>query len=189
MQEQALIPQYIVLKGNSVFQNMLAVMGGLLLLSLLAQVSIPLPFTPVPITGQTFGVTLVALAWGYRRAVAILGSYLILGSLGLPIFASGGSGFAGATCGYLLGMFIASFVMGFLADLGWTKSFARTLGAAYCGSLIVFTCGLWVLSFYIPKQSLLMAGLYPFLIGDCMKNTLASLIVTKTRPFVFKSLH
>lgn len=180
-QDQALIPRLLIKKGNLVSHNMIAVLFGIALLSLLAQVSIPLPFTPVPITGQTFGVALTALLWGRKRAVACVVGYLGLGAAGVPVFAAGSFGLAwGPTLGYLIGMLIASFAMGTLADRGWTKTFFRSWLAAFSGSLITFACGLLVLSFFVPREALLMAGLLPFIPGDIVKTLLASGLAYKS---------
>ena len=172
---QALVPQILIQYGNRTWQNILAVLAGVTLISLLAQLSIPLPFTPVPITGQTFGVVLTALLWGQKRAVSTVVSYMLLGGLGLPVFAMGKSGFLiGPTTGYLLGMLAASFVVGRLADLGWTRSFYKTWLAAFLGSVSVFSFGLYGLSFFVPQTQLLNLGLLPFLPGDFIKTILAS---------------
>ena len=175
-QNQALLPQILIKKGNLVWQNILAVATGVAILSLLAQISIHLPFTPVPITGQTFGVALTALLWGRKRGVATVMTYLALGGMGLPIFAFGQAGLMGPTLGYLAGMLVAAFVMGSLADLGWTKTFLKTWFAGICGSVCVFSLGLIGLSFFIPRGELLVAGLWPFLAGDLIKTLVASAI-------------
>lgn len=177
----AFIPELILKKGNTLVHNLTAIASGTFLLCLLAQISILLPFTPVPITGQTFGVALIALLWGKSRGVACVASYLALGSMGLPVFAAASSGLTfGPTFGYLAGMFIASFVMGSLSDLGWTKTFAKTWLAAFIGSVITFSCGVFVLSFFIPSNSLLAAGVLPFVPGDIIKTFIVCLIVTST---------
>lgn len=177
---QALVSRYVVSRGNQFTDNLAAVTAGVVVLSLLAQVSIPLPWTPVPITGQTFGVALIALMWGFKRGFASVLSYLVLGACGLPIFAAAKSGIGGPTTGYLFGMLGGAIVMGTLSDMGWTKSFRRTLLASYLGSLCVFTFGLVGLSFFIPREGLLVAGLYPFLLGDLLKNTMAAMLVTQS---------
>jgi len=180
--DQALIPQVLSKNGNLISQNVLSVITGVALISLLAQLSIPLPWTPVPITGQTFGVALTSLLWGRKRAVAIMLTYLTFGSLGLPVFAMGKSGFTiGPTSGYLLGMLGASYVMGSLADLGWTKKFFQAWLVAFVGSIVVFSCGLGVLSFFVPLSKLLSLGLFPFLPGDLIKTSLAAWIVSQSQ--------
>ncbi len=182
---QALLPRLILKSDHQTLANVLSVFAGILLISLLAQVSIPLPFTPVPITGQTFGVALTALLWGRKRGFATVLGYLSLGGLGLPIFAMGKSGFLiGPTLGYLVGMLVASFLMGTLADLGWTKSFLKTWFAAFLGSLVTFSFGLWILSYFVMTEHLLMAGLFPFIPGDLIKTALVSLIVYRSNRLV-----
>lgn len=181
--EQALIPMILEKSENKILANTLFLTLGVALISVLAQVSIPLPWTPVPITGQTFGVTLIALTWGRRRAVAVVASYLVLGSLGLPIFALGKAGLAlGPTSGYLVGMCVAAYWVGFFADRGWTQSFFRAWAAAAIGSAIIFACGVAVLALYLPVDQLLMAGVIPFLPGDLIKTLLACSLVKGIMP-------
>jgi len=175
--ENALVSKLLRTKENTTALNILIVVAGAVSLSILAQVSIPLPFTPVPITGQTFGVSLMALLFGARRAMATVWLYLLAGAVGLPVFSLGRSGlFWGPTIGYLGGMLLASYVVGFLADRGWANTFTRGYLAASVGSAITFIFGLSVLSFFVPSNQLLAAGLYPFLLGDFLKNSLAAAI-------------
>lgn len=174
-QEQALVPKILLGRGNRVLDNALSIVFGVVLLSLLAQVAISIPGTPVPITGQTFGVALMALLWGRKRGFAVILSYLFVGAIGLPVFAAAKSGLImGPTMGYLIGMVIASYWMGLLSDLGWTKTWGRSYLAALSGSVITFIFGVWVLSVFIPSESLFMAGILPFLPGDLVKTLLAS---------------
>jgi biotin transport system substrate-specific component len=179
---QATLP--LLISGNKYksLANMGAIFAGVMLLSLLAQVSIPLPWTPVPVTGQTMGVALIALSWGWKRSGVVVLSYLLLGSLGAPVFAAGGSGFLfGATFGYLMGMLVAAIVMGYLADRGFTNSFLKTLLVAYLGSAITFSFGVLGLSFFLPTEALFVAGVQPFLPGDTIKNCLAAYITFQAR--------
>lgn len=178
--ELALIPQYLIQRGNKTLENVLSVMCGVAGLSLLSQIAIPLAWTPVPITGQTFGVYLVALLWGRKRGLAVILSYLAIGAVGLPVFALGKYGLSfGPTSGYLVGMVLATYWIGMLSDLGWTKTYLRTYLAAAAGSLVIFACGNIVLSFFIPLKALLAAGVLPFLPGDVIKTSLASYIAYK----------
>jgi biotin transport system substrate-specific component len=183
-QSQALIPQFISVRKNPLLLELAALLGGVILLTLLAQVAIPLGFTPVPITGQTFGVMLLALLWGSRRGFLVMSSYLSIGALGFPVFADGASGFGwGPTLGYLLGMYAASVVVGYLSDRGWSRTFWKAYAACAVGSLIVFASGLTVLSFFLPGsfESLLLAGLVPFIPGDIIKTTLAASIASSLK--------
>lgn len=175
MTSQAIVPVLLSRSQRQVFANILALVGGVLLLSVLAQITVRLPFTPVPITGQTLGVSLVGLAWGARRGLAIMGLYLLLGAFGFPVFANGAMGLTfGPTLGYLIGMIFAAGIEGYASDRGWTRGFWSALGFAYLGSVMIFAWGLLVLSFFIPAEQLLWAGLYPFLAGDFIKNFLAA---------------
>lgn len=181
MKSNALVPQMVVGYGqNRLVNEMGAFTVGVLLLALLAQIKIVLPFSPVPITGQTFGVSLIALCWGRNRGAGIMAAYLGLGGLGLPFFATSG-GLFGATSGYLLGMFFASMVVGELADRGATKSFLTSWAAGFVGSCIVFACGLLVLSFYVPQGTVFTVGLLPFLPGDLVKTVSAAFIASRLR--------
>ena len=180
--ELAPISQFIISRGNKAKENILAVAIGIVLLSLLAQVAIPLPWTPVPVTGQTFGVSLMALLWGRKRAFSVILGYLFLGGIGLPIFALGKSGLSfGPTIGYLIGMALAAVWMGTLSDRGWTKTWLRTYLVALSGSVIIFSCGVFCLSFFLPFKNLLITGVLPFLPGDLIKSLLASYIAFKSQ--------
>lgn len=184
MRSQALIPRILTEKNGSWFLELAAGAAGVALMTALAQIAVPLPWTPVPVTGQTLGVALIGLSWGRNRAFAILLTYLLLGALGLPFFALKGGFLLGPTFGYLVGMLLASFAVGWLADRGWTaRGFWPALGAAYVGSAITFACGLWGLSFFVPADKLLMAGLIPFLPGDLIKNSIAALIASRAADY------
>ena len=176
----ALVPRLLNQKFLSVTSEIVFLLLGVALVSALSQLAIPLAWTPVPLTGQTFGVALLALMWGSRRAFAVMASYLSAAALGAPILAGGVSFLTlGATSGYLFGMAIAAYVVGSLADRGWTKSWPKAFAASLFGSVIVFSLGLFVLSFFVPSETLLVAGLLPFLPGDLLKNLMASFIASR----------
>ena len=176
MASQALVPSYLSAKNFGRTGAWTAAAAGLVLLSLLAQIKIALPFTPVPITGQTFGVALIALLWGRRLGTAIVASYLAIGFAGLPVFANAAMG---PTVGYLIGMVISAWIVGGLTDRGWVaRGFLRAWAAALLGSIAIFACGVAVLSLFLPAHQLLMAGVLPFLPGDFIKTALAAAIAT-----------
>ncbi|MCB0348609.1 MAG: biotin transporter BioY [Bdellovibrionales bacterium] len=153
---------------------------GVCFLSLLAQVKLYLPISPVPITGQTFGVALIALIYGRKLGIATISTYLVAGAFGAPIFAKFQSGLElGPTMGYLIGMWVSTFIIGTLSDNGYTKTWPKAFLSCVLGSLAVFACGLSVLAFFVPADSLLMMGLVPFIAGDLFKNTLASFLATR----------
>ena len=164
---------------NRLVYKLVAVLGGIIFLSVLAQVAIPLPFTPVPITGQTFGVAFLSLMMGRRWGVSSVIAYVALGAAGLPIFAQGHHGLTAVSSGYLVGMCVSSFVIGTLSDKGWSKSFPKTLVTCALGSLCVYTFGIIVLANFLPLSSLFAKGVLPFIPGDIVKSTLAATLASK----------
>ncbi len=176
---QSFVPSLIGRAKSRVLAESAALLAGVFLMALLSKVAIHLPWTPVPITGQTFGVALTALLWGRKRAVAVVGSYLVLGVAGAPVFATVFT--MGATNGYLIGMFFASYLVGGLADRGFTKTWGRAFLAAAAGSAVTFTCGLIVLSFFVPREALFVSGLLPFLPGDFVKNSIAAWLAVRAQ--------
>ena len=155
------------------------VLLSVLALSLLAQIKFYLPLSPVPVTGQTFGVALLSLILGRKLAVTSVASYLAIGFAGLPVFAGLSAGFVGASSGYLVGMLAASYAVGGLSDLGAKKSFSKALASTCLGSFLIFSFGVAGLSFFVPQEELLLLGVFPFLAGDLVKNLLAATIATK----------
>ncbi|MBX9765730.1 MAG: biotin transporter BioY [Bdellovibrionales bacterium] len=152
---------------------------GVALLGILAQIVIPLPFTPVPITGQTFGVALISLLLGRWHALATTVSYLGFAGLGAPILAGAETlRVPGPTVGYLLGMVASSYAIGYLSDRGWGKHFGWAFAACLIGSALVFSFGLSFLAIFFSNEHLLAAGFFPFLPGDLLKSTLAASIAS-----------
>jgi biotin transport system substrate-specific component len=147
----------------------------------LAQIEIPLPFTPVPITGQTFGVLLVGAALGSKRGAAALITYLVLGTIGLPFFAGGASGLnilIGATGGYLIGFIIAAYVIGLLAERGLERNVRTSIIPFLVGTGIIYICGVaWLTVVLGSFTHAPTVGLLPFLIGDMIKLFAAALML------------
>lgn len=161
-------------------RDIILVVGASLLIGLVAQWEIRLPWTPVPITLQTFVVFLLSAALGMRRAVAAMLLYLLEGTLGLPFFSGGAAGFAhivGPTGGYLIGFVVAAAVIGALAERGWDRSPARAWLAMAIGSAALFACGLAQLSTYLPNDQVIAAGLTPFVLGSVFKLTAAAMLL------------
>ncbi len=157
-----------------------AVLGGSLLIVLCAQIRIPLPFTPVPITGQTFAVLLLPALLGGWRGPAAVAAYLLQGGLGLPFFAGGAAGWAvlaGPSGGYLIGFLAAAAVIPAISGRG-TPKVARLVVAMLAGNLVIYLFGIpWLDRFVdggLPVA--LTLGMTPFLIGDAIK-LLAALAV------------
>jgi biotin transport system substrate-specific component len=152
---------------------------GTLFTAILAQVQIPLPFTPVPLTGQTFAVLLVGAALGSKRGIASMVLYLALGALGLPFFAGGAHGLKvviGATGGYLVGFIISAYIIGLFAERGLERSVSTSLIPFLVGTIIIYACGVTWLAVILGSFSKAIAlGLVPFLIGDAIKLVAAAL--------------
>jgi len=151
---------------------------GALWVAFFAQVRIPLPFTPVPITGQTFAVLLVGAALGAGRGAGALMLYLLMGMTGLPVFAGGAAGLfhlTGPTGGYLLGFVIAAAAVGRMAEHGWERSFRTSLIPFSLGTLLIYLVGVPWLALYVGPQAAIQKGLLPFLPGDLIKLLLAAL--------------
>jgi len=159
-------------------RNLLLVFSGAILVSLFAQVKTPLPFTPVPLTGQTFAVLLVGATLGSKRGAASLTLYAALGALGLPIFAGGAAGMAylsGATFGYLLGFVVAAFVIGRLAERGLERNLRTSIIPFFVGTLVIYAFGAGWLALLFGVEKALAIGALPFIIGDTIKLVLAAL--------------
>ena len=141
---------------------------------LMAHIAIPLPFTPVPITGQTFAVLLCGAALGVRLGTASMLLYITEGAAGLPVFAVAPGA---ASYGYLAGFVAAAFIVGWFADLGWTKDLSRTITAMIAGEVAIYFFGLLWLAHFVPPTKVLDFGLYPFLIGDAIKLAAAAVVL------------
>lgn len=159
-------------------RDLLLISAGALLVALLAQVRIPLPFTPVPLTGQTFAVLLVGAALGARRGLASLSLYTLIGALGLPVFAGGAAGLAyafGPTGGYLAGFIVAAFVVGLLAERGLERSIRTSILPFLAGTLVIYIFGAGWLAVLFGLEKALELGVTPFLLGDAIKLALAAI--------------
>ena len=165
---------------NRHVRDLLLVVGGSLCVAGMAQVRIPLPFTPVPITGQTFAVLLVGAVLGFRRGAASLLLYLIQGMLGLPFFAGGASGLTyllGPTGGYLVGFVVAACLVGLLAARGLDRHIPSALLAFLAGEVVIYLLGVAWLSLFLGIPHAIAAGLVPFILGDSIKLAAAGLVL------------
>ncbi|WP_329037281.1 biotin transporter BioY [Streptomyces sp. NBC_00178] len=151
------------------------VLGGAALTGIAAQIAVPVPGSPVPVTGQTFAALLIGTALGARRGFLSLALYTLVGMAGVPWFSEGSSGAGGASFGYVLGMLLAATVVGGLARRGGDRSVLRTAGTMAVGSLIIYAVGVpyLALSTGMSFGAAVAAGLVPFLIGDALKAALA----------------
>ncbi|MFD8818143.1 biotin transporter BioY [Streptomyces sp. NPDC059627] len=150
------------------------VAGGAALTGLAAQIAVPVPGSPVPVTGQTFAALLVGTALGARRGLLSLALYALAGLAGVPWFASGTSGVS-VSFGYILGMMLASAVVGALARRGADRGVLRMAGTMLLGEAIIYAVGVPYLAYAadMSASAAIAAGLTPFLIGDAVKAALA----------------
>ena len=190
MKQNTLISNIVKIeaKEKETFKNILLVLGGVAFLSIMSQVLIPLPYTPVPISLGTFGVTLMALLYGRKLGTATILSYVAAGSLGAPIFAGGKAGsLFSPTGGYILGYIVATIILGYLADRGVTKSYVKTILSLLLSSAIILTLGALVLSLFVPGKNAFMIGVLPFLPGDALKSTTVTLLLPTLWKFIPKN--
>ncbi len=165
------------LKAHSRLYDSSLVLGGSLLLALSAQIAIPLPFSPVPITGQTFAVLVIGMLFGRWRGTAAVLAYLVEGCGGLPVFAEGKAGLAvllGPTGGYLASFVPAAFLAGYLAERGWDLKISTTFLGMLLGNVIIFGLGAAWLAKFVGADNAFRLGVYPFLAGDVVKIGLAT---------------
>ncbi len=146
-------------------------LAGVALLSLSAQVRFPLPFTPVPVTGQTFAVLFLGASLGSRLAVGSVAGYWVVGACGMPVFNGGSGGWAivsGPTGGYMFGFAAAAFVVGWFAERGWDRG-KGILIPLLLGEALIYAFGLPWLALFVGPRHVLQAGLFPFIPGDAVK--------------------
>ncbi|GAT84648.1 biotin biosynthesis protein BioY [Streptomyces sp. F-3] len=151
------------------------VVGGAALTGVAAQIAVPVPGSPVPVTGQTFAALLVGTSLGAGRGFLSLALYVLAGAAGVPWFAGGASGVAAASFGYLIGMLLASAVVGALARRGGDRGVWRTAGTMALGSAVIYAVGVPYLALAtgMSASDAIAAGLVPFLVGDALKAALA----------------
>lgn len=180
----AVLPHRIASRTSTTF---VLISIGAVLIAAMTQVRIPLPFTPVPITGQTFAVILWAMVAGRKVGVASVAAYLFAGALGAPIF----SGFAsitalwGPTSGYLLGFLPAAFVAGAFAEkINSRSAVLRAVHYAFTcitAIAIIHLCGAMVLTAFVGIDNVWSMGVAPFLVVDVIKTLAITSILTTIR--------
>lgn len=161
------------------------ILGGVAAVGLLAQVQVPL--WPVPVSGQTLGVLLVGASLGARRAVISMVAYLVLGLVGLPLFAGGEGGVAmvlAPSFGYVIGFVFAAGLIGRLSERRWDRSPWLSLLAFLGASLVPFVFGVPYLGLVLASAgmpydvgTLLSLGVTPFIVGGIVKWLIAAALV------------
>lgn len=182
------LPTFADLLPRSRAVDAALVTGFALLTALAAQISIPLGFTPVPITGQTFAVLLAGGVLGAGRGASSQLLYVALGAIGLPFYADGQGGWeaaTGSTAGYLVGFVVAAALVGFLAERGQDRRLSTAIPAFLAGTVVMYTFGsVWLahsldvpLSAAVGEPSAVAYGVAPFLVGDLAKAVLAGVLL------------
>lgn len=162
------------------FYDVALIISGSLLIGLCAHVKVWLPFSPVPVTGQTFAVLMIGALLGARRGCLAVLAYIIEGAAGLPVFAvgAGPAVLLGPTGGYLFGFIPALYITGRLAEKGWDRRIGTTVLAMVLGNLAIYTFGLfWLCCLTGFNTMVLTLGLYPFIVGDLVKIILAAILL------------
>ncbi|MFQ5984821.1 MAG: biotin transporter BioY [Alphaproteobacteria bacterium] len=183
--------------GRTLRLVVLAVLGSAFV-AVCAQIQVPLQ--PVPITGQTFGVLIVGMTFGWRLGAATLLLYLAEGAVGIPVFAQLSAGpavIAGPTGGYIVGFVLAAGLVGYLAERGWDRNFWLTALAMLIGNIAIYLPGVpWLAVWYAgsgaefigasgaetPLGAAIATGVMPFLLGDALKLALAARLM----PFAWR---
>jgi len=185
----AALPQPRVLGdliSRSRLHDVQMILGGALLVGLLAQISIPLGFTPVPVTGQTLAVLLVGASFGPARAALSMSVYLLAGLAGVPWYSGHSGGWHvvhGPTFGYLLGFIVAGAVGGWMAQRdNADRKVLSAVASMLLSSAIIYTFGVtWLgMNLHVSMETAISYGLTPFLIGDLIKASLAGLALPAT---------
>ncbi len=176
--------RYAVLPRAGLLTDALLVVGGAGLVAACAQISIPIGFTPVPITGQTFAVVLVGASLGSVRGTASLLLYLLVGLAGAPVYTEHKHGWdvvSGSSGGYLVGFIAAAALTGWLAQRGWDRKLSSSVSAMLTGNVVIYIFGLLWLHHWLGAHNFghswnttLTDGLYPFVAGDTFKLYLAA---------------
>ncbi|HEY4346817.1 MAG TPA: biotin transporter BioY [Gaiellaceae bacterium] len=179
MQNQTATLRLAVLPRSGLLTDALLVLGGAALVGLAAQVSFHLGFTTVPITLQTFPVLLVGAALGPVRGAASLTLYLLLGLVGVPLYAEHKHGwevFSGSTGGYIVGFVLAAVLVGWFAERGWDRTFSSAVASMLTGTVVIYLCGtIWLHhDLHLNWATTLEYGLYPFVPFDLVKLYLAA---------------
>ena len=171
--------------------NFLLILAGSVLIALSAQVAIRLPFTPIPVTGQTFAILMVGMALGSKRGALAVVAYLLEGAAGLPVFAGGTGGLLalmGPTSGFLLGFIPAAYITGYLAEHGWDRNVLTTGLAMLIGNAMIYIPGLIVLGTILgtTPSTTIKFGFLPFYMGDLVKLALAAVMMPMAWKFINK---
>lgn len=162
--------------GGTIAREIALIAAGALALIVLARISIPLPFTPVPVSLGTLGALSVGTALGARRGLVSVAAYALLGIAGAPVFTGTNVGWAFASFGYILGYFLVAAIAGLAAQRGADRRVLTMAPTALASIFSVYVLGLaWMIPFaHMTLEQGLMKGFVPFIIGDLVKAAVAA---------------
>ena len=161
--------------------NVIGIFLGSLLIAMLAQISIHIPFSPVPITGQTIGVLLVGGILGSRKGLLSVAIYISEGALGLPVFAEMSAGLPvllGPTGGYILSFIPAVLFIGYLTERNFTKNIIPSFISCILATFLILVLGTLFLSLFFGLKDSFMMGFYPFIFVGIMKSFISAITIT-----------
>ena len=164
---------------SAVVYDVALILAGSLIIAVSAQLAVWIPYSPVPVTGQTFAVLMLGALMGARRGGLCVLAYVTEGLAGLPVFAGGAGGIAwliGPTGGYLVGFVAAAAFVGYLAECGWDKKVWTTILAMVAGNICIYTFGIAWLT-VLAVENKFKIGVYPFIAGDIFKIILAAVLL------------
>jgi len=192
MNEKALtIPSVVierVVRGRAA-ANVLLVLAASALIAIAAQVAIPLPFTPVPLTLQPLAVIFIGVTLGSTRGAAAAALYLLEGFSGLPVFAQGHGGafwLVGATAGYLYSYPFAAWVAGFVSERGWGNSVVRAVSGMLLALGVIYLGGWAWLAILTGPKAAFVAGVAPFVAADIIKVAIAAALLPRLQKLIAK---
>ncbi|NDV89468.1 biotin transporter BioY [Aurantimonas aggregata] len=179
-------PAFSPLKLNSRSHGiqLVAVTLGTLFLALSSYIEVPM--VPVPITMQTFAVTLVGALYGWRLGGITITAWLVEGAFGLPVLAGGAAGahhFVGATGGYLFAFPVVGMLVGWLAERGWNGNrVLRAFAVMLMGNALCLTIGAAWLAVLIGAEQAIVHGVLPFIVGAILKSALGAATLRAVAP-------
>lgn len=169
--------------------DMLLVIGASILVAIAAQIAIPIPFSPVPLTLQPLAVLLVGVALGSNRGAAALALYLVEGASGLPVFAQGHGGVVwlfAATAGYLYAYPAAAWIAGWFSERGWGNSSLRAVAGMLTALAVIYLGGWSWLALSAGAKAAFAMGIVPFLAADFVKIAIAAALLPQAQKLVAK---
>ena len=165
---------------ENIYLDMWLIIFGSLFVAVSSQIAFYLPFTPVPVTGQTFAVLFLGAVLGSKKGGLSLALYVLEGMLGLPVFAGGTGGMAvlfGPTVGYLIGFIPAAILVGYLSEKGFDRNWIPMFFALFFGLAVIYLFGAIRLLSFVGYEKVFLFGVAPFLVGDVLKTGMAMILI------------